>query len=448
MHRNHVHMQGCRSRRKHKNYFTPPTPPKNSGTRRNNETIGQRKPRPPERSKTVAQQKQPAERWAKINTDAIAHNVATIRSHIQDRTLIAVVKADGYGHSAPLVARAALDAGATMLGTAHLREALELREAGITAPILCWLHTPLTTFETALEADIQLGASGSWDLTAIAQAAQATGITAQVHLKVDTGLGRNGSTPASWPALLKLAASYEQEKLIKVTGIFSHLAVADEPTRTETQDQLQAFHQATQEAHRAGLTPQLLHLANSPATLNALNTQDPQALLCNAVRVGLALYGLSPFQDQSAQDLGLRPAMTFGTYINAVKEVPAGQGVSYGLRYRTTQPTTFALIPVGYADGVPRIAENAPVRIYPSGDQARTYTVVGRIAMDQMIIDLGQPGLSDPSLGYLGAPAILFGEGDNPPVEAWADAAGTINYEIITRISPRVDRIPTTDAES
>lgn len=389
-----------------------------------------------------------AERWAEINLDAVRHNVLAIRSLIGERSLIAVVKADAYGHGAVDVAKAAYEAGADYLGVVHVSEALELRQAGISAPIISWLHTPFTDFEAALRNNIQLGASG-WDLKMIADAALATGHKARVHLKVDTGLGRNGSTMEQWPEFVRYAAELEMIGVIEVVGIFSHLAVADEPKRTETDDQIDVFVQACEIAEKAGLKPAVKHIANSPATLNALNTVDPDGVLCNGVRVGLAIYGLSPFEDKTPEDLGLRPVMTVGTYVNNVKEVPAGQGVSYGLRYHTDKPTTLALVPVGYADGVPRIAEDAPVRIYPRGAEAKTYKVVGRIAMDQMVVDLGEAGLSDDEYGFLGAHAVLFGEGENPPVKDWADAAGTINYEIVTRISPRITRVAVRDdAES
>lgn len=387
------------------------------------------------------------ERWAEINLDAVRHNVAAIRSLIGERALIAVVKADAYGHGAFEVASTAYAAGADYLGVVHVSEALELRNDGITAPIIAWLHTPFTDFDAAIRANIQLGASG-WDLDKIAAAAIDTGLPARVHLKVDTGLGRNGSTMADWPDFVKKAADLEALGLIQVVGIFSHLAVADEPSRTETDDQLDVFTEACAIAEKAGLQPTIRHIANSPATLNALNTFDPDGVFIDGVRVGLAIYGLSPFEDKTPEDLGLRPVMTVGTYVNNVKEVPAGQGVSYGLRYHTNKPTTLALIPVGYADGVPRVAEDAPVRLYPTGAEAKTYKVVGRIAMDQMVVDLGEAGLSDPELGYLGARAVLFGEGDNPPVKDWADAAGTINYEIVTRISPRIERVTVTDEDN
>lgn len=381
----------------------------------------------------------PPERAALIDLGALAHNVRVLKQRCAPARLIAVVKADAYGHGAVPCARTAVAAGADLLGVAHVREALELRAAGIEAPVLAWLHTGFTDFDAALEAGVQLGVSG-WDLEAAAEAAERTGRTAEVHLKIDTGLGRNGSTARDWPDFVARAAALQEQGLVDVVGIFSHLAVADEPDRAETGEQLRRFDEAVVAARAAGLEPQLCHLANTPGAL----TQDPalrRNLAHDAVRVGLALYGLSPFAGRTPEELGLRPVMTFQTFVDAVKEVPAGQGISYGLRYRTERPTTLALIPAGYADGVPRVAEGGPVRIHPSGAPARTHPVVGRVAMDQMVVDLGEPGLSDPALGYLHAPAVLFGSGENPPVQAWAEAAGTINYEIVTRISPRTDRV-------
>lgn len=391
----------------------------------------------------------PPERAALIDLGAVEHNVRVLRRRCAPARLIAVVKADAYGHGAVPVARAALRAGADMLGVAHVREALELREAGIDAPVLAWLHTRATDFTAAVARDVELGVSG-WDLEAAAEAARQTGSTARVHLKIDTGLGRNGATARDWPGFVARARALEQEGLVQVVGIFSHLAVADEPTRPETREQLARFDAAVAQAREVGLNPRTCHLANTPGALAYGDGAQHREILRDAVRVGLALYGLSPFPGIPSEELGLRPAMTLQTFVDSVKEVPAGQGVSYGLRYRTETPTTLALIPVGYADGVPRVAEHGPVRIHPAGAPARTFRVVGRVAMDQMVVDLGEPGLSDPALGYLHAPAVLFGTGENPAVEEWAQAAGTINYEIVTRISPRVDRVyltPRSEAE-
>ena len=390
------------------------------------------------------------ERYALIDLDAVESNVRHIKSLIGDRSLIAIIKADAYGHGAPQIARAALAAGADMLGLVHAAEAIELRDWGIDAPMIAWLHTPHTDFMRAILRDIALGASG-WDLDAIARAARSVGMRARVHLKLDTGLGRNGSTLEDWPKLVQRALKYQDAGLISVEGIFSHLAVADEPWNAETTVQIARLLEAVRDAEELGLDREklMVHLANSPATLAAsIPSHYGELALEDAVRCGLALYGLSPFYPHhSAEELGLKPAMTVGTFVSAVKEVPAGQGVSYGLRYQTEKPTTLALIPMGYADGVPRVAENAPVRLYPAGAPARTVRVVGRIAMDQMVVDLGEPGLSDPSYGYLGARAVLFGAGEDPAVEEWADAAGTINYEIVTRISSRVERIYTGGSE-
>lgn len=380
------------------------------------------------------------ERMAVIDLQAVRENVRAICSTIGERTLIAVVKADAYGHGAVPVARAALEAGASMLGVAHASEAFELRAHGISAPILAWMHTLNTDFERALEENIELGVSG-WDLDAAAYAAERTGRVAKVHLKIDTGLGRNGSTIEKWPEFVAKAAQLEADGLVHVRGIFSHLAVADEPQRTETAEQVGVFRQAVDAVFEAGLNPELIHIANTPGTILSATESATENILGNAVRVGLGLYGLSPIAGTEPADFGLQPVMSFQTFVNSVKEVPAGQGVSYGLNYKTEKPTTLALIPVGYADGVPRVATGAPVRIYPAGAEARTYPVVGRIAMDQMVIDLGEAGLSAESHGFLGAPAVLFGAGENPAVTEWADAAGTINYEIVTRISPRVQRV-------
>lgn len=382
------------------------------------------------------------ERAALIDLPAIAANVRRIREIVAPAQLIAIVKADAYGHGAVPVARTALEAGADALGVVHVREALELRSHGISGRLLAWLHTRATDFDAALAADVELGVSG-WDLGAVADAASRTGIPAKVHLKIDTGLGRNGCTVADWPDLVQWAVELEDDGLIRVVGVFSHLAVADDPERVETTEQLDRFDQALRVVHEAGLSPELVHIANSPGTLTAERyaSDDGNRMTAGAVRVGLALYGLSPLPDTPPESWGLRPAMTLQTFVSSVKEVPAGQGVSYGLRYSTSAPTTLALMPIGYGDGVPRVATGAPVRIHPLGGTPRTYRVVGRIAMDQMVVDLGEPGLSDPVYGYLHAPGVLFGSGENPSATEWADAAGTINYEIVTRISPRVDRV-------
>ncbi|TLM86946.1 alanine racemase [Pseudarthrobacter sp. NamE5] len=369
-----------------------------------------------------------SERSAVIDLDAIRHNVRRLAAAASPAKVMAVVKADAYGHGAVPVARAALEAGASWLGVAHISEALALRAAGIDAPLLAWLHTTESNFGAAVAAGVDIGCSG-WELDRIVAAAREQERPARIHLKVDTGLGRNGAALDRWDSLVGEAMEYQDQGLLRVVGIFSHLAVADEPERPETDQQLATFREVLAVAEDAGVDPEVRHLANTPATLSRPDTHF------DLVRVGLGIYGLSPFQGQSSAELGLRPAMTLKTVVSQCKEVPEGQGVSYGLRYHTSGRSTLGLIPVGYADGIPRVATGGPVRI-----AGRTYPVVGRIAMDQMVVDLGDLGPG--GAGLLGAEAELFGDGADggPTADDWAHAAGTINYEIVTRISPRVPR--------
>ncbi|WP_285728287.1 alanine racemase [Psychromicrobium xiongbiense] len=369
------------------------------------------------------------EREARIDLEAIRHNVRRIAEVASPAQVMAVVKADGYGHGMLPVARAALEAGAQWLGTAHVAEALQLRRAGIEAPLLAWLHTPATDFAAAVSAGIDLGVSG-WELEHVVAAARREERPARIHLKIDTGLGRNGSTEALWDSLVGEAVEYQDQGLLRVVGIFSHLAVADEPHRTETDLQLERFREAVAVAEDAGVDVEVRHLANTPAIFSRPDTHF------DLVRAGVGLYGLSPFPTQSPADLGLRPAMTLATMVAQCKDVPADQGVSYGLSYRTAQPSTLALIPMGYGDGIPRSATGGPVRI---GDTV--HSVVGRIAMDQMVVDLGAGAAVAEGRSVLGQEAVLFGAEPDPSVDLWAAAAGTINYEIVTRIAPRVPRV-------
>ncbi len=369
----------------------------------------------------------PAERAAVVDLAAIRHNVAALRSWVQPADLMAVVKADAYGHGAVPVARAALDAGATWLGVAHVAEALELREAGISAPLLAWLHTRDTPFGRAVEENIDLGVSG-WEIEPIAAAAHRLERPARVHLKIDTGLGRNGCTEEDWPGLVARATELQEAGLIRVAGIFSHLAVADEEEReAETDEQLERFHAAVEIARAAGLSPDVRHIANTPGILDR-----PDSHL-DLVRAGLGIYGLTPFAGRPAADFGLIPAMSVTTTVAQNKAVGPGHGVSYGYRYRTTAATRLALVPLGYGDGVPRPALDPPVFI-----GGRRYSVVGKIAMDQFVVDLGT---EDPAVAPVGTGVELFGPRSGITADEWATAAGTINYELVTRIGSRVPRI-------
>jgi alanine racemase len=367
---------------------------------------------------------------AYVDLDAIRGNVDTLSRDAGDASVMAVVKADGYGHGLLPSARAALDGGAGWLGVAFIEEALALRAAGLSAPVLAWLIAPGEDLGPALAADIDISVSATWALDAVAAAAASTGRPARVHLKVDTGLGRAGATEADWPQLTESAAKLEAEGSIAVVGVWSHLAYADAPGHPTIARQRSAFEEGLAVAARAGLRPQVRHLANSAATLALPDTHY------DLVRPGVAVYGLSPGPDVgAARGLGLRPAMSLRARIALVKEVRAGQGVSYGHRYTTQTATTLALIPLGYADGIPRQATNVgPVQI-----GGRRFTVSGTVCMDQFVVDVADAPV------VAGDEVVLFGAGDDgePTADDWAAAVGTINYEIVTRIGARVPRFYT-----
>jgi alanine racemase len=365
---------------------------------------------------------------AVVDLAAVRANVSALRARAPRSELMAVVKSDAYGHGAVPCARAAREAGASWLGTATPEEALALRAAGDTGRMMCWLWTPGGPWREAIEADIDVSVSGMWALREAVDAARACGRPARVQLKADTGLGRNGCQPADWPELTAAARAAEAEGVLKVTGIWSHFACADEPGHPSIAAQLAAYREALAAARRAGLEPEVRHLANSPATLTIPDSHF------DLVRPGIAVYGISPSPEVGLpSDFGLRPVMTLSADIALVKRVPAGHGVSYGHHYLTPGETTLALIPVGYADGIPRHASGSgPVLV---GGKWRT--VAGRVAMDQFVVDLGG------DTADVGDEAVLFGPGDRgePTAEDWARAAGTIAYEIVTRIGARVPRV-------
>jgi alanine racemase len=365
---------------------------------------------------------------ATVDLAAVRGNVEALRRRAGRAGVMAVVKADAYGHGMVPCARAAREAGAAWLATATPREALALRAAGIGGPMLCWLWVPGDPWAETIAAGIDVSVGDAWALREAVAAARATGRTARVQLKADTGLGRGGSQPADWPALVAAARAAESDGLITVTGLWSHFACADEPGHPSIAAQLAVFHEALALAEAAGIEPEVRHMANSPATLTL-----PQSYF-DLVRPGLAVYGLSPVPDLGGPaDFGLRPAMTLTARLANVKRVPAGHGVSYGHTYTTPGETTLALVPAGYGDGIPRHASNAgPVLV-----AGKWRTVAGRVAMDQFVVDLGGDSAAP------GDEAVLFGPGDRgePTAEDWARAAGTIAYEIVTRVGARVPRV-------
>ncbi len=365
--------------------------------------------------------------WIEVDLDAITANVAALCARSAPAELMAVVKADAYGHGLVEVAGAALAGGATWLGAAQLSDALALRRAGFDVPILTWLFTPGAGLAEALEAGLDVAASASWALEEIAQASTPQR-AARVHLTIDTGMAREGSTAELWPGLVQAAAELQRAGRIEVVGICSHLAAADEPGHSSVALQKAAFARALQEAERAGVTVRWRHLANSAATL-----LDPDTHY-DLVRTGLAVYGLSPIPHvHDANALGLTPAMSLHTTLAGVKDVAAGQGVSYGHTYRTPLATKVGLVPLGYADGIPRHASNR-AEVLVGGRRAK---IAGRVCMDQFVVDLGPDSTAQP-----GDPVLLFGSGaeGEPTAQEWAEAADTISYEIVTRLSGRVPR--------
>ncbi|WP_406378365.1 alanine racemase [Streptomyces sp. NBC_00197] len=365
---------------------------------------------------------------AEIDLAALRANVRALRAHAPTAALMAVVKSDAYGHGAVPCARAAREAGATWLGTATPEEALALRAAGIPGRIMCWLWTPGGPWAEAIEADLDVSVSGMWALREVTAAAEAVGAPARVQLKADTGLGRGGCQPADWPELVAAALAAEARGLLTVTGLWSHLACADEPGHPSIQAQLTLFREMVAHAEQQGVRPEVRHIANSPATLTL-----PESHF-DLVRTGIAVYGISPSPEVGTPgDFGLRPVMTLSASLALIKHAPAGHGVSYGHHYVTPGETTLGLVPVGYADGIPRHASGTgPVLV-----AGKWRTVAGRVAMDQFVVDLGG---DEPEPGEQ---AVLFGPGDRgePTAEDWARAAGTIAYEIVTRIGTRVPRV-------
>jgi alanine racemase len=357
-----------------------------------------------------------------VDLDAVRHNVALLAARAAGAATMAVVKADGYGHGALPVARAALEAGATWLGSCSLAEALDLRAGGITSPVLSWLDVPETDLAAGVEADVDLTASSARELASVVDGARRAGRQARVHLKIDTGLSRNGCPPRDWPDLVDAAAKAQSDGHVEVVAVWSHLACADEPGHPSVDRQAERFAAAYEVAVAAGLHP-MRHLANSAATL------DRPDLHFDMVRVGIAMYGLNPLPHPE----DLRPAMTFRSSVALTKRIDAGESVSYGCTWTADRDTNLALVPVGYADGVSRGLSNR-MDVWLAGKRR---PVVGRVCMDQIVVDCGDD-LVEP-----GEEVVLFGSGEHgePTATEWADLLGTIDYEVVTGMyRPRVVR--------
>lgn len=364
---------------------------------------------------------------AVVDLAAVRHNVAVLAAMAPTAAVMAVVKADGYGHGAVRVGRAALGAGATWLGVTTLDEALELRAGGITAPVLSWLHVPGDDFAAAIRAGVDLSVAGGGRLDEMLAAANEVGRPVRLHLKADTGLSRGGAPAAEWPDLLDTAAKAVAGGIAEVVAVWSHLARGDEPGHPTIDSQATRLTAAWQQARDRGLTP-IRHLANSAATMTRPD------LHFDLVRPGCAVYGLDPLW-RPVPESPLRPAMTLRARVAMVKRVPAGEGVSYGHLWTTPHDTTLALLPIGYADGVPRSLGNHGRLQVLIGGVLRP--VVGRVCMDQVMVDCGDVAVRE------GEHAVLFGPGDagEPTAQDWADELDTIHYEVVTGMrGPRLVR--------
>ncbi|NYH78529.1 alanine racemase [Actinopolyspora biskrensis] len=361
-----------------------------------------------------------------IDLSAIRHNVGTLsdRARRSGARTMAVLKSDGYGHGAPAVASAALRSGAEWLGVASIAEALQLRAGGVEAPVLCWLYRREDDIAAAVAAGVDLSVSSSRELSGVVEAVGAVGRPARIHLKVDTGLHRNGALPEDWGQLVEEAAKAEADGTVEVFAVWSHLACADEPGHPSIDMQARRFRLAHQHAVDAGLRP-LRHLANSAALLTRPD------LHFDMVRPGIALYGLDPVPQAGSHDL--RPAMTFRSTVVLTKRIQAGEAVSYGHMWVAPAETNLALVPVGYADGVPR-SLSGRMSVWLRGKRR---PVVGKVCMDQLVVCCDDDEVEE------GDEVVLFGPGDSgePTAAEWAREVGTIHYEIVTGMyRPRVSR--------
>ncbi len=350
-------------------------------------------------------------REIQIDLAKIQGNYRHLKSLVAPSEVMAIVKANAYGHGMHEVAQALEEISVDALGVADLEEAIALRAAGIKSRLMCWILDAEDDFQMAAEQDIELGVSNF----AILESALAAGVE-HLHIKVDTGLGRAGFAKSQWQEVFQLLNG-------KTIGLFSHLSNTSEE---EDRKQEELFLEAEQVAKAAGVKISQRHLA---ATAGALSYPS---MRFEMVRCGIGLYGLNPWDDREYAQYQLKPAMRAVARVVNLKRVPAGQGVSYGYRYRTEKETSLALVPFGYSEGMPRIAVGAKVLI-----AGKLFEISGRVAMDQFVVDIGNHDVA------LGSEVVIFGDpaSGEPSAEALGESAGTINYEIVTRIGGRAKRV-------
>ena len=393
---------------------------------------------------------------AAVDLAAIRHNLGVLRAAAPGALQLATVKANAYGHGLIPVARAALDGGADWLGVAQLAEAFTLRrgldEAGVAradAPILAWISTSSSDFAAAIEADIDLSVSWTWVLADICAAARSVGRPARVHVKIDTGMSRAGSTLADLPALASALRMAADDGLVDVVGAWSHMSRADDPSEAgnaSTANHVRIFEEGLSILADAGITPRIRHLSATSGIL-----WHPEAHY-DMVRVGIGLYGLSPDPAvATAEELGLIPALELSAPLTSVKVIEEGTPASYGGTWVAPTRRWIGLVPLGYGDGIFRAASNKARVVVRTEAGLLNAPLVGRVCMDQFMVDLGQaegsPGTPTARSGQAPAApgdiATLFGSGAGGEALAddWAQAAGTINYEIVTHLGAHIPRI-------
>lgn len=364
--------------------------------------------------------------WAEVDLAALTDNVRHIRGVVAPAELWAVVKANGYGHGAVQAARAALAGGATALCVALVDEGVELRLAGIDAPILLLSEQPPEYAEIIVASRLTATVATRAGVDAIVRASELLGVVSPVHMKIDTGMHRVGVQPDD---ALDLAQHVESSPFLSLHGVYTHLAVADSPEHTATTSQLIIFDRTLEILATAGLRPPHVHIANSAAALTRADTRR------TAVRVGIAMYGLLPGDEVADACAGLRPVMSLRARVSAVRWVAAGEAVSYGLRRPLFVRRRIATIPIGYADGVPRRLWESSTAVLIRGVPR---PICGTVTMDQLMVDCG----TDESID-VGDDVVLFGaqNGANISADDWARTCGTIGYEIVCGISARVERV-------
>ena len=393
--------------------------------------------------------------WAAVDLAAIRHNLGVLRAAAPGALQLATVKANAYGHGLVPVALAALDGGADWLGVAQLAEAFTLRrgldEAGVAradAPLLAWISTSSSDFSAAIEADIDLSVSWTWVLADICAAAREVGRPARVHVKIDTGMSRAGSTLADLPALASALRMAVDDGLVDVVGAWSHMSRADDPSEAgnaSTASHVSIFEEGLAILADAGVTPRIRHLSATSGIL-----WHPEAHY-DMVRAGIGLYGLSPDPAvATSEELGLIPALELRAPLTSVKVIEEGTPASYGGTWVAPTRRWIGLVPLGYGDGILRAVSNKARVVVHTASGPFNAPLIGRVCMDQFMVDLGpaQASPGTPTARSGDAPAapgdiaILFGAGalGEPLADDWAQAAGTINYEIVTHLGTHIPR--------